>query len=86
MKQTIFRYKILIEEEKDAKTKKSVYVSYVPKLGISDFGETIEQTIIHTKEAIECYLEALDLQNEEIPKSQEATVVSEIPVTVSFLH
>lgn len=83
--QKIFSYKVILEEELD-RYKKPVFVTYVPKLGISDFGNTVEKALEHTKEAIECHLKALILNKEEIPEGEEnkTVFVSDIPVKVNF--
>jgi len=54
MKKSLLNYRILIEKEK---TKGSyVYVSYVPSLGISDFGKSVDETVKNTEKAIGCFL------------------------------
>lgn len=57
MKKSLLNYRILIEKEK---TKKGyVYVSYVPSLGISDFGKNIDEAVNNTEKVIKIYLETL---------------------------
>ncbi|MDI3341280.1 MAG: type II toxin-antitoxin system HicB family antitoxin [Sphaerobacter sp.] len=51
--------------EWDAENK--VWVTYVPQLGISDFGETREEAIANTREAIQGYLEAAAKEGIPIP-------------------
>ena len=66
MKKNILYYRILIEKEKTSKG--YVYVSYVPSLGISDFGKTIEEAAKNTEKAIKLYLKTLIDLKKEIPK------------------
>jgi len=66
MKKNLLNYRILIEKEK---TKKGyVYVSYVPSLGISDFGKSVDETVKNTEKAIKIYLETLVELKNDIPK------------------
>lgn len=44
------------------------FVTYVPTLGISDFGLTLEKAKKNTEGCIECYVEALTKNNEIVPK------------------
>ena len=60
------------------------YVALVPALpGCHTQGETLEETEIHTKEAIEVYLESLIAHGESIPlekKSYYSTI--KVPATI----
>lgn len=69
-------YRILIEKEK---TKKGhVYVSFVPSLGISDFGKSVDEAVINTEKAIKLYLDTLSSLGKDIPEtdSEEYYVVN----------
>ncbi len=63
MKRNILNYRIIIEKEK---TKSGyVYVSYVPSLGISDFGKNVDEAVKNTEKAIKIYLEtSVDLKKD----------------------
>ena len=66
MKKSLLNYRILIEKEK---TKKGyVYVSYVPSLGISDFGKDVDEAVKNTEKAIKIYLETLVELKNDIPE------------------
>mgnify|MGYP001602715778 CR=1 FL=1 len=66
MKKNLLNYRILVEKEK---TKKGyVYVSYVPSLGISDFGKDVDEAVKNTEKAIKIYLETLVELKNDIPK------------------
>ena len=45
-------------------------------------GETVEDTLQNTKEAIELYVEGLREDNKEIPEESDAIMNVRIPVTV----
>lgn len=61
MKTKVLRYNTVIRKEgKD-------YVAYVPTLGISDFGKTIDLAQKNVKKAIECHIEGLAKTGFEIP-------------------
>ena len=68
METKVLNYRIIVEPETHEKTGKVVYVSYCPKLGVSDWGRTVEQAIAHIREAIECHLESLVKHGEDIPQ------------------
>lgn len=55
-------------------------VSALP--GCFSQGETIEETIANTKEAIELYLEGLKEQKVDIPEESDSVVSVRIPVSV----
>lgn len=57
------------------------YWSSVPALpGCFSQGETIEETITHTREAIELYLE--DTPQEEVPEESDLSINVRIPVSI----
>jgi predicted RNase H-like HicB family nuclease len=47
-------------------------VSYVPQLGLSDFGTTVEETMENTQEAIEVYIESLVAHGQSVPASSDS--------------
>lgn len=66
MEKKVLNYRIIIEKEKD-EAGKTVYVAYCPTLGISDFGDTVEQAKEHMEEAIECHIEGIIKTGDEVP-------------------
>ncbi len=61
MKKTILSYNVIIKKEgKD-------FIAYVPTLGISDFGKTLESAQKNVTKAISCHIEGLKKASEEIP-------------------
>lgn len=61
MKTTILRYQVLIKKEGKH------YVAYVPSLGISDFGKSVDEARSHVQGAIECHVEGLIKTGSEVP-------------------
>lgn len=73
----VLRYNVIIKKEgKD-------FVAYVPTLGISDFGKTVDQAKQHVKEAIECHIEGLIKTKSEVPFSDtQDFYISQTEVTL----
>jgi len=82
MEKKVLNYRIIIEPEKyeDGST---VYVAYCPKLGISDYGDTVEEAKEHMTEAIQCHIEGLIKTGDEVPApdAQDA-YISQTLITV----
>lgn len=76
METKVFNYRIIIEQEAVPRTRKAVYVAYCPKLGISDWGATIDDALEHIQEAIECHVESLVKHKEEVPAPDEITNIA----------
>lgn len=66
MEKKILNYRIIIEPEKyeDGST---VYVAFCPTLGVSDYGETVEEVLKSIKDGIELAIESLAKEKQEIP-------------------
>lgn len=75
METKVLNYRILVEKEPSLRTKKMVYVAYCPKLGISDWGTSIDEALVHMQEAIECHIESLAKHGEDVPASDDETFV-----------
>ena len=58
MEKNVLNYRIIIEKEKyeDGST---VYVAYCPSLGISDYGDTVEDALESIKNGIQLAVESL---------------------------
>lgn len=65
MKTKVLNYKVLIEKE--AQNGKSIYVTQVPTLGISDYGDTLEKALKNTEKLIKFHIKSLIDENTEIP-------------------
>ena len=61
MKTNVLRYNVIIQKES------KYFVAYVPTLGISDFGKTIEDAKRHVRQAIRCHVEGLVKTKTDIP-------------------
>ena len=61
MKTSILRYNVIIRKEN------RTFIAYVPSLGISDFGKTLEEAKRHVREAITCHIEGLIKTATEVP-------------------
>ena len=62
----ILNYKILLKKEPEGG-----YTVFVPSLpGCITYGETIDESIINAKEAIELYIESLRSHGEDIPTEE----------------
>ncbi|MCL4543078.1 MAG: type II toxin-antitoxin system HicB family antitoxin [Chloroflexi bacterium] len=73
-----FHYNVLLEWDADD----HVWVSYVPDLDyLSTFGETREEAIAHTREAILGYLEAARKEGIPVPTSSSRAELIDIAVS-----
>lgn len=65
MKTTVLNYRIIVEKEKQ--NKGFLYVAYVPSLGISDFGKTVDEATSNVKKAMQLYIETSIELKKSIP-------------------
>lgn len=73
------RFKVLLEWDDEDR----VWVTYVPALDhLSTFGETREEALDHTREAIAGYLEAAAREGLSLPSPTEVSDVVEVEVPV----
>lgn len=91
METTVLDYRIIIEEELQPRTKKRVYVAYCPKLGVSDWGSSIEEAHAHIQGAIECYIESLVKHKEAVPAPDSSsfmvtTTSIRVPPSISLSY
>lgn len=78
MKASELAYTVHIEPVKEGG-----FWARVPALpGCFSQGETIEETMENTKEAIELYLEGLKADKEDIPEETESSLTARIMVSV----
>ncbi len=72
----ILNFKILLKKETEGG-----YTVFVPSLpGCITYGETIDESIINAKEAIELYIESLKSYGEDIPTEEN---ILEYTLTIS---
>lgn len=65
MQRTLLNYRIIIEPEKQGK--KTVYNAYCPTLGVTDYGDTIDEVLISIKDGLDLAMESLVEAGKEIP-------------------
>ncbi len=66
MEKKVLNYRIIIEPEKYPDGAK-VYAAYCPTLGISDYGDTIEDVLNSIKDGIELAIESLAKNKKDVP-------------------
>lgn len=75
MKTYLLNYQTIIKKDKRTGTNKPVYSSYVPDLGISADGDSIEETVENTKKLIKFHLKSLIEEGEEIPQNSSESFI-----------
>lgn len=77
MKTTVLRYNVMIKKEGKQ------FVAYVPTLGISDFGKTLDNAQKHIKQAILCHIKGLVKTGSEVPcPDTEDVYIGQTEVTI----
>ena len=66
MEKQLLNYRIIIDKETYPDSS-LVYVAHCPTLGISDYGDTVEDVIKSIKEGIELAVESLSKEKQEVP-------------------
>jgi len=66
MNKKFLNYRILIEKEQHKR--KDVYVAYAPSLGISDFGQTIDQAVSNIEKEMKLYINTLIELDQPVPE------------------
>ena len=67
MNTSLLNYRIIIEKEPQGEG--NAYIAYVPTLGISDFGETIDKAVTNIEKAMRIYLDTLIELDQPIPQA-----------------
>lgn len=88
METKVLNYRIIIKPAKEGK--RTVYLAECPTLGIYDWGDTIDKALKSIKEGIECHVETLIKDSEEVPVDYpEQEFVTEtkilVPIKTSLL-
>lgn len=81
MQKKILNYRIIIEPETydDGST---VYVAYCPSLGISDYGDSVEEVLKSIRDGIQLAIESLAKEKKEIPVDNiERQIITSATVT-----
>lgn len=66
MEKNVLNYRIIIEKEK-YEDGSIVYVAYCPSLGISDYGDTIENVLSSIKDGVRLAVESLAKEGKDVP-------------------
>ncbi|PIP64359.1 hypothetical protein CO083_06335 [Candidatus Roizmanbacteria bacterium CG_4_9_14_0_8_um_filter_34_12] len=66
MEKQLLNYRIIIDKETYPDSS-LVYVAHCPTLGISDYGDTVEDVLKSIKEGIELAVESLSKEKQEVP-------------------
>lgn len=62
----MLNYRIIIEKEK-YEDGSNVYVAYCPSLGISDYGDSVEDVLISIKDGVQLAVESLAKEGKDVP-------------------
>ncbi|MDP1743924.1 MAG: type II toxin-antitoxin system HicB family antitoxin [Candidatus Amesbacteria bacterium] len=65
----VLDYRIIIEPEK-YKDGGIVYVAHCPTLGISDYGDSVEEVMLSIKDGIQLAVESLVAEKLEVPRDE----------------
>lgn len=83
MEKKVLNYRIIIEPEKYPNGD-TVYVAYCPTLGISDYGDTVEDVLKSIKNGIELAIESLAKHKKEVPVDDiEDQIITSARVNIS---
>lgn len=66
MKTQVLNYRIIIEKEK-YEDGSNVYVANCPSLGISDYGDTVENVLASIKDGVQLAVESLAKEGKDVP-------------------
>lgn len=66
MEKQLLNYRIIIDKE-TYEDGSLVYVAHCPTLGISDYGDTVEDVLKSIKEGIELAVKSLSKEKQEVP-------------------
>jgi predicted RNase H-like HicB family nuclease len=67
-------YKIVVRKDQRTGTNEPCYSSFVPELGISADGDTLEEVRARTDELIKFHIQCLSDEGEEIPVGDPSNV------------
>lgn len=74
MQTKLLNYRVIVEPETYPNGDK-VYNAYCPTLGITDYGDSIEEALESLKDGIELAVESLSKENLEIPSDDLSTQI-----------
>lgn len=81
METKVLNYRIIIKQAKEGR--KIVYLAECPTLRVYDWGGTVEEALKRIQEGIECHVESLLKDDEEVPVDYpEREFVTETKITI----
>ena len=85
MEKFVLNYRVIVEPDTRVGTNEKCFTAYCPTLGIADDGDTIDEALGSIKEGIQCYVEALMKDEEEVPNPDNLNegLVSGITIALS---
>lgn len=75
---TAHRFTVIVEHDEQ----ENAWVTYVPSLGLSTYGESRDEALDQTREAITGYLEAAATAGVPVPSGDTSSEVVEVEVAV----
>lgn len=86
MQTKILNYRVIVEPENYPNGDK-VYNAYCPTLGITDYGDTIEEALVSLKDGIELAVESLVKEKQEVPSdnlSDQIVTQTQVEFPIAF--
>lgn len=86
MQTNLLSYRVIVEPETYPNGDK-VYNAYCPTLGITDYGDTIEEALSSLKDGIELAVESLVKEKQEIPSdnlSDQIVTQTQVQFPIAF--
>ncbi len=86
MQTKLLNYRVIVEPESYPNGDK-VYNAYCPTLGITDYGDTIEEALASLKDGIELAVESLAKEKQEIPSdnlSDQIVTQTQVEFPIAF--
>ncbi len=86
MQTKLLNYRVIVEPETYPNGDK-VYNAYCPTLGVTDYGDTIEEALASLKDGIELAVESLAKEKQEIPSdnlSNQIVTQTQVQFPIAF--
>lgn len=85
MEKYILNYRVIVEPDTRLGTNEKCFTAYCPTLGVADDGDTIDEALENIREGIQCHIEALVKDGEEVPRPDNLSegVVSGVNIKLS---
>lgn len=85
MEKYVLNYRVIIEPDTRLGTNEKCFTAFCPTLRVADDGDTIDEALENITEGIQCYIEALVKDSEEVPQPDNLSegVVSGVNIKLS---